>query len=198
MKQRKFHISPKLRLVMAALLVAGCLIAAVGISFARYRTEHGDGISFQVDQRGRLVLGSAEEDVFTTNQTAWASTDSGKQLQFAVANGTSETDRTTVTQKVSIRVIGSLGAWNADSEQKMYLTVAGEQFEAAVIPIVQGTALHTQFGDGWEFRFLDSDGKELTWELDGAQWNYLQMQLSVDTVSVLDTSLLRLQAIGEQ
>jgi len=197
MKQRKLHISPKLRFVVAALLVAGCLVAAVGISFARYRTEHGGGIFFKVDQRGKLVLGSTEEDVFTTDQTAWITTDDGMQLQFAVANGTSEADRAVVTQNVSIRVIGSLGAWNPAGEQTMYLTVAGEQLEATVIPIVQGTALHTQFGDGWEFRFLDSDGKERTWELSGEQWTHLSMSLTVEGITATDASLLRLQAIGE-
>lgn len=197
MKRRKFHISPLLLLGLAALLTVGCLMAAVGISFARYRTDVKAGIHFRPDKTAQICLGYVAEDgSFLAQQSSWVTVDETLRLSFAVSNGSSASAFSAVDQQTGVRLIASLGAWQANGAEAMTLTVGNQVYTATAQRITEGSALYAQFGDGWVFRFLDAEGREPSWTLPGGSFSCTEMLLQVSAAAISDTSLLQLQVIG--
>ena len=131
MNPRKSNISPALSLGLAALLVVGCLMAALGVSFARYRTEEKDGIRFHPAQTAQVYLGYMENGSFICDQSSWEKTAGLLQLSFAVSNGQSVSSYAKANQQATVRLIASLGAWQENSTESMHLFV-GDQFYTAV------------------------------------------------------------------
>lgn len=197
MNRWKLHSSPRLQLFIALFLVIVCLVAAVGVSFARYRVEQMENLRFQTGTNAMIFLGCVEEDTFVHRQGSWENQEDQMQIQFAVSNGTSAQEFAQADQQVRLRVIASLGAWSEENTDCLYLTVNNTTYTAAVERITEGSALHTQFGDGWVFRFLDAQGEELSWTLPGGDLRYIPMQLSFAADAITDTSLLQLQAVAE-
>ena len=197
MKPRKTYISPQLLLGLTALLVAGCLLAAVGISFARYRTDMYSSILLRPDQAAQVYLGYVENDTFYNRQTGWTDTGEMLQLSFAVGNGADSGAYANADQSFRLCLVASLGAWQAESDATISLTVDGQTYSATARRIAEGSALHTQFGDGWEFRFLDDSGKEPRWDLPGGQFSCISMLLELNSAAITDTSLLQLQVVAE-
>lgn len=191
MKQRKLYM------LLGTLLVIGCLVAAIGITFARYRTQWNGHMGFHAEQVGRLHLGTVSGDTFSNTQAEWTQTQNGWQMDFAVANGLRADDHTALNQQVQLQLVASLGAWDADSEETITLTVEGKTYTATASSIPQNSTLHTQFGDGWVFRFQDESGNAYTGQLPGGTFGYIPMQLSINSTAITDTGLFQLQAIAE-
>lgn len=196
MKQRKLHISPVLQLSFAVMLMLGCLTAAAGLTFARYQADEKEGLIFQPNQSAQVCLGHMEENSFVHAQNEWISSDGQLQLAFAISNGPSEAEFAPVHQTVCLRVVASLGAWNEEMSEPLRLTVGEQTYAAVAQRIAEGTALYTQFGDGWVFRFQDEDGNEPQWELPGEQFSCIPMFLYMDAAAS-ETGLFRLQAVAE-
>lgn len=193
MNPRKSNISPALSLGLAALLVVGCLMAALGVSFARYRTEEKDGIRFHPAQTARVYLGYMENGSFICQQNSWVATGNGLQLSFAISNGRTNSSYAHADQQAVVRLVASLGAWQENSTESIHLFVGNQFYVAEAERITEGSALFDQFGDGWVFRFVDEDGNEYMWDLPGGSFSWIEMQL--DT-TISDIGLLQLQVIG--
>jgi len=196
MKRRKLHTSPALLLGIAAMLMLSCLTAAVGVTFARYRDGEKEGLIFQPDLKPQVFLGHMEGDSFACVQNEWVRSEEQLQLAFAISNGPSNTEFSSVNQSVCLRVIASLSVWNEEMAISPSLTVGEKTYTATAQRIVEGSALYTQFGDGWILRFQDENGTEPQWELMGGQFSCISMLLHMDA-AVGDTGLLRLQAVAE-
>lgn len=210
MNRRKFNNSSRYSLVLAALLLIFCLVVSTGTSRARYRTEVSDNLRFEARKSVSVYLGQVEYGEETdegrfvqTDEGGWERSEDGSlQLNFAVANGTSHADFEEEDQKVYIRLVGSLGIQSEDEEITLTLTFPSadqpeelEQVEAKAIRIVSGSPLHTTFGEGWVFRFMEG-GEELTWALEGGQLSYIEMGLTLEGATMDDASLLQLQLAG--
>ena len=189
MKRRKIYM------LLGTLLLVGCLAATVGVAFARYRDYWNRNVGFQADKVGRVQLGTAADGQFSETAAQWTQADGTWQLSFAVANGAGREDRADYTQHIHLQVVASQGAW--DGEKPMVLTVEEQTYTASATPITAGSALHTQFGDGWLIRFLDDNGNEFTGQLSGEAFSFLAMRLSVSVDAVTDTSLLQLRLTSE-
>lgn len=194
MNRRKLHISPWLLLGTVALLTVGSLLAAVGISFARYRNEQKGNFWIQPEQPAQVYFGTVSGGTFTTLQSAWEASDDQMQLSFAIGNGTAAEDYAAPDQQVRLRIVASLGAWT-ESDSALYLQVNGQVYTATAQRITEGSVLHSQFGDGWILCFQDENGREPAWDIAGGALNYVQMLLYTETVT--DTGLLQLQAVAE-
>lgn len=209
--KRKPNISQWYLLGLAAILVVGCLTVAVGTTFARYRDEITQLVSFQVRQFNKVYLGSLEYSAYSgrggtfvrSDETYWQEYGGDLMLNFAVGNGTSEEDFADADQKVQIRLIGSLGAWYPSGDMKLTLTVPlqsdptqSETLEATVIRISEESPLYETFGDGWMFCFLDEIGRERSWTLEGGKLSFISMDLIYENADLVDTSLLQLQVNG--
>ena len=192
MKQRKLYM------LLSLLLVIGCLVTAIGITFARYRTQWNGHMGFQAEKVGRLHLGTLDgSHSFTAAPAAWSQTENGWQMPFAVANGLSDSDYTRLDQRVQVQLVASQGAWHAGSNETVTLTVGERVYTATASPIPQGSTLHGQFGDGWVFRFRDENGNPYSGELPGGSFACVSMLLTVSGTATEDASLLQLQVMAE-
>lgn len=181
MKRRKLYIS----ISLASLLLVGCLFAAMGLSYARYRTGAKDGIIFQPGDNTQLYLGSVDaKGNFVDGQSEWLEHDGYYYLSFAVKSTQNDLP-------ISVRLVSSLGAWDNGGTVCLYWN--DDVYYATAERIAQGSVLYTQFGEGWVFRFLDSAGQELTWDVPES---YLKMDLEFKGTFNTDPSLLQLQVIG--
>lgn len=66
-------------------------------------------------------------------------------------------------------------------------------YEAQAVYITKGSPMYTTFGEGWVFHFMDEEGEELHWTLEGGELSYIEMHLTMESSIPLDTSLLQLQ-----
>lgn len=193
MNQRKSYISPWVALLLAAVVVLGCILAAVGVSYARYRSGTEFERIFSVRESGTVLLGKLDEtNTFVQEKSTWVTGDSAMLLDFAISNGADGETYSKVSQQASVRVLAGPGTW----DNTLTLTVGDASYVAVPTAIKEGSALYRSFGEGWVLQFLDEKGNELTWSLEGDGWNTVAMQLSL-AAELTDTSLLRLQVISE-
>ncbi len=197
MNQRKFHISIPLLLAMTALLTVGALVAAVGVSYARYRTGQEGYFWFQPNQTAQVYLGYLEEEEFVCYQNSWETVEGTTQLSFAISNGYFDYEYVEKDQQARLRIVASLGAWQEESGKTIYLTVDDQTYTGSAVRIAEGTALYSSFGDGWIFRFLDESGNEPVWDLPGGEFSCIPMVLHFQKSVISNTALLQLQVVAE-
>lgn len=197
-----------LTLLLTLILCIGLLAVSSGITYARYRTERQDNIAVQVGQPEMVLLGNVENGVFTsTDSLNWVVEDDVASLQFAVANGASETSYSTRDQVVQLCMIGSLGILKDGMPPELSVTFIpqgenGEEqtVEATVSSIVEGTALYHSYGSGWLYTFYETTAegdRELTWELPGGSLSYIILTVKTDgEISGLLQPLVSAEPIG--
>lgn len=246
MNRKKLNIRAWCALALAAVLVTFSLVAATGMTWARYRTDSSADISYNARSPMMVSLGKVEfkrntdgeeEAQFVpSNAGEWTRREDGQlQLDFAVANGTSakEKEFETRDQQVCVRVTGTLGLQIDEETIALKLKVPKQEdpeeepleeetetpdeglteesdedlenfdvYEAQAVYISKGSPMYTTFGEGWVFRFMieedeavKEDGKreELCFLLEGGELNYIQMHLTMESSTPVDTSLLQLQ-----
>ena len=194
MNQRKAYISPWVALLLAAVVALGCILAAAGVSYARYRSDNTFDRIFSVRESGTVLLGKTDENgLFLQEQSTWQTVDGITSLDFAISNGTDGENWSKVDQQASIRVLAGPGAWDGT----LTLTVGETSYAAVPTAIVEGSALYRSFGEGWVLQFLDAQGNELSFSMDGEVWTTTSMRLTL-TADLADTSLLRLQVISQE
>lgn len=217
MSQRKKNISRWALPMLLLLLTVGCLISSTGGALARYRyqpdPEDRPTIDFEVRPPDQVVLGkmvTGEDETVSFDPTAqgtWETVDGKQQLEFTIANGTAEDAFSKENQRISLRLIGSLGIWDGINEDlKVFLQLpleedAGEEaqperIQAEVTPIRVGSPMHTTFGEGWVIAFFDEEEEELSWLLEGGALNTITMTLILEGATQEEVSLLQLQISG--
>lgn len=220
MNQRKPNKSLWYSLGLASLLCAAFLVTATGTAFARYRTEREAGLTFEVRPPEQIAQGvlrqvTAEEAtenrkegdlIFDASQAPkWESVDGGKQMTLAVANGISDAEYSTRDQKLTLRLVGTIGlpapeqSQTSEDPEAASETQAAEnpftitlvlppesadaaptKLQAVQTPIVPGTPLYKTIGEGWIFTFVDEEGEEPFWMLPGGGWNWVTITLTME------------------
>lgn len=190
---------------LAVLAVLAGLIAAFGISFARYRADYSQALGFQSQRPGQIHLGTlatADEpqgwSFQPQTQGTWQTRDDEHYLELVVANGISHQDYTHETQNFTLQLVGSLGIWDgtdvADLTLRVYqpepLDHEYQDFQATASRIQKGTPLYRTYGDGWVFSFLE-EGEQVTWTLDGSAFSTVKMTLILDGGQLTHPSLLQ-------
>lgn len=225
MKLRKINKTSRLLLGLAAVLIMGCLVMAVGPAQARYRVENKDTIELQARALepvylGRMVKAAEDTDdkVFDyTHQGVWQSVDGTTRLEFAVANGkiaksvNAQTNKVTSTevyakedQRVWIQLIGDLNVWNGKDAFSLKLKSpsrtklgAFEEFTAKAERIDPDSQIYKTFGDGWIFTFQDEAGQALSWKLEGGKLSVVELELIMEGKVPENLGLLKLQVTGD-
>lgn len=182
---------PFMRAVMIWMLMicVGLLAASVGITYARYQREYQEGVVFTTRDSDAVCMGIMQEEQFVrVSQLEWRAEDGYSMLNFAIANGTSETDYSDTDQRVTLCMVGSLGLLK-DGELPVvsvfYKTQEGsyQNILAEASPIEKGTALYHTYGEGWLYRFYDpfsEDKKEMSWEFSGGAFSCLAMTVKAE------------------
>lgn len=164
-KRTVFQLSVLVFLLVAALVVGN-------VTYARYRDAVSKEFSFTAKtatENGAIVVTSAD---------GWQTTENGKALTFTLSlEGTPVEKRSAVLQ---LTATGRLSP-----KTQVTLTAGDAVYTATATPIVAGSALYAQMGDGYVFRFTDENG-ELTWPTDGTT------ALRLTVLGASDAALLRL------
>lgn len=211
MGRRKMNMFPWLA-GLAAGLTALSLIVGVGHSYARYKESRSESIFYTPGQPaqiylGQMVAGEEGKILFDSRvQSDWETLEGKHQLSFAVANGPSQEDFAQQNQQVQIRLAGTLGVWDGQQTVNMTMAVSQQIAEEQTLQTTEylGQAsriqpespLYSTFGDGWVFTFVDEEGQEGQWLLDGGTLTNLQITITIEGVGLTDPSLLQLTAIG--
>lgn len=190
MKQQNPNKTARYLLVLTVLLCVGLLIVSTGVTFARFRAEREKRVLFQVREPEQILLGTVKDEKFTKNdQLIWKTKDGVTTLQFAIANGSSNTDYSQRDQKVYLRMIGAIGIGTGENVPQLTVTFIPQRgdgtektIQAKVSPIAEGTALYHTYGQGWLYTFLETtvEGQEeLSWKLEGGELSYIDVIITI-------------------
>lgn len=160
-------------------------------------------------------------------QGAWEQTESGYRLTFAVSNILGEDTVAQEDQRIFLRLVGTPGVWDGTDTVNITLLMPAEDvpeeetensettententeaptepaqtydtFPATATRISGTSPMYGTFGDGWVFSFLDEEGNERGWLLEGGTPSMLEMTLILEGAALTDPSLLQLQVSGE-
>lgn len=214
-----------LMLVLAAVLgTAGVALARYRAEFAAPVTFTARPASqFRL---GRMVpdLLGGDATFVADAQTGWELEEEQYKLSFAVSNIIGDKKYAADDQQIYLRLLATPGIWDGtdtvriallmpveevpetettDTTQSTQSTEATEpepQFEeiaATAIWINPESPLYDTFGDGWVFSFLNEDGTERSWTLEGGKASVLEMTLTLEGSALTDPSLLQLQITGD-
>lgn len=215
MSQRKKNISRWALPMLLLLLTVGSLVVSTGGALARYQYQPEDKPIFDFEVRppdqvvlGKMVTGEEEGASFDPNaQGVWESVEGTQQLEFTIANGTAADAFSRENQRISLRVIGTLGIWDGSNEDfKVFLQLPPEEdaeedaqpekIQASVTRIQPGSPMYSTFGEGWVFAFFDEEEEELSWLLEGGALNTVTMTLILEGAAENEASMMRLQISG--
>lgn len=206
MNRRKLKIFPwSVGLVFVLMIL--CLMTAVGSSFARYQTNQSESLLLTARNPVQVYLGTTVTDAETGETVfdsqavgSWETTIDSSRLAFTVANGTSTQAYTQQDQRFSVRLVGSLGIWDGSVTVDVTLRIPKEaeqtdpqfdEIQGTGTRIQPETPLYRTYGDGWVFSFLDEDGEEMTWLLEGETFSSVDMTVILEGTELTDPSLLQ-------
>ena len=194
MGQKKQDKPHALALPMTVLLLLACLCLLASAAWARYRYQQSTDMLFAPKTASQVYLYGAEENgIFTPIPTDFTDTAGGQTLQFLVSNGETKDVFAEKDQYVTVRLYTSLSLGKGENLSAV-LTVDGKQYTAVVRRLDAGSPICETFGEGWEYCFVDAEGSELQWILEGEKLSTIEMSLVVDADTGLDSSLFRLMA----
>lgn len=184
---------------LAVLLLLGCIVLLAGTTFARYQFSSGpQGLLYQAKEYAKVYLWSDELD---DSQSTWEVVDRSAgalSMSFCVSNGADADDYSAEDQEVTVRLAATLGIQDAENTVEAALLVEGKGvYSATIRPIERGTPLYAEFGGGWLFTFLNEEGEEQSWTLEGGGLSVIPMQLYVQGVSESQSSMLQVQVSGD-
>lgn len=154
------------------------LVLAVGTAFARYYTA----------TEAQLVIGNAaemEQVYFQDLEGALLTDGAWKRgegagsyyLDFLLSNGNGAEQYVQQDLHTALRVAATLE--EEPAETKVQLLVGSEVYTGAPEPILAGTLLGRQYGEGQLYRFFNEAGEEVSWHLRGGRFSQLEMRLLV-------------------
>lgn len=194
MGQKKLDKPHALAVPMTALLLVGCLCLLISAAWARYRYKQMTDIAFAPKTASQVYLFGAEsKGSFTPLPEDLTDTANGQSLQFLLSNGENKETFAGEDQYVFVRLYGSLSLGDGENLSAT-LTVDGKQYHAVARQLDAGSAICKTFGEGWVYCFVDQNGEELQWLLEGGTLSTIEMSLLVDAQTGLDSSLFRLMA----
>ena len=236
MNQRKPNRSLWYSLGLASLLCIAFLVTATGPALARYRSEREVQLTYEVRPPERIALGTlrpATADEATEDRKEgdlifdasilpeWETVDGGMQMDLVVANGVSDTVYSARDQKLTVRLVGTVGlpapnqtqtsedpeaaAETQTAENPFTVTLvlppesAGgtpTKLQAVQTPIIPGTPLYTTVGEGWIFTFVNEEGVEPFWMLPGGKWNWVTITLTMQGEAA-EAAMLSYQVMAE-
>lgn len=196
MGQKKLDRPHILAAPLTAILLLGCVCLLIGTAWARYRYRQITDVEFSPKTAPQVHLfGGKTANGFTPMADTLTEIENGQVLDFVVSNGESQAQFSKEDQHPCVRLYVSLSLGNGDNLSAT-LTVDGKQYTAVAHRLDADSPICQSFGDGWLYCFMDENGEELRWFLEGDKLSTIDMSLLVEADTGLDSSLLRLMVTG--
>ena len=177
------------------MLLAGFAISA-SPAFARYRSGETRYLHFEVREPEQICFVTNEDGEIkplAEGSLVWKTEQGKKTLELTVANGSSRTRYSQSDQKVSVRLITTLGIENPEIKIK---DRTGKEITATAKLIEEGSEYHSSVGEGWVFTFEENEA-EYYWILEGGRLSYITVTITVDASSINDMAVLQPTAVAE-
>ena len=184
-----------------------CLVLGVGISYARYRTDlmtisywFKSSYSDTIVMRGIVTSDSdAKDGIWNLVPDSWQNTqwDIAK-LDFSVSNGSSDKAYASRDQLVTIQLVASLNIQNPENLRISIVTLddQGKEviYDGVPAEIRKGSLLHSLYGDGWVYTFVDETENQKDFLLKGNRLSYQNFTVFVE--GNVDATLLSIELNG--
>ena len=185
----------------AAVLIAVSAVIAVGSAFARYRTTSSVALTMNnvYSKNGVWLWSSYNENYVQTDEDedaqpkynalqSWTSvSESTCNLDFLLTNEGNSGGPAGFNQNAVLEVFVTEGVADP-SKLTVTLSTDGGTYTATATQVTEGSTVYNAYGAGWIYRFT-SDGKPLTWYLQGGRTVAISMTLIVAGQSVEPASL---------
>lgn len=184
-----------------------CLVLGVGVSYARYRTDlmtisywFKPGYSDTIMMRGAVTSDQdAKDGIWNVVPDSWEHTQwDSAMLEFSVSNGSSGKAYATRDQLVTIQLVASLNIQSSENLQVSLVTLDDQGndviYTGKPTEIKKGSLLHSLYGDGWVYTFVDEDEKQKDFLLKGSRLSYRNFTIFVE--GNVDASLLSIELNG--
>ena len=189
----------RIALALAVVVLLVSILLATGTAFARYRFRQTSELLFAPKTSEEVYLwgGVVEEDGFLPLPGEFTTDENGQNLTFLIANGTDEENFAQETKRVQIRMACTLGL-GAAKNLTASLTAGEEIYSAVARKIDENSPMHKTFGEGWVYVFVDAEGEELQWALEGGRLSVARMKLTVQASGGAAASMLQLLVTAEE
>ena len=180
------------------MLLAGFAISA-SPAFARYRSGETRYLHFEVREPEQICFveedGNGNYSVLDKSPVPEISENGEASMTLTVANGSSRTRYSQSDQKVSVRLISSLGIGGETPEIKIK-DQTGKEITATAKRIEEGSEYYSSDGEGWVFTFEENEA-EYYWILEGGRLSYITVTITVDASDITDMAVLQPTAVAE-
>lgn len=189
------------RLMLTVSLLLMCIILMVGVTWARYQAKKNSYLSYNTREPAAISLWSGYDEAtgtLTEGNVTWTLSNGVGTAHFYISNGTSTMEYSDEDVSATIRLLASQRATNA--QVVMYVSDGSSTttWPATPVQIKEGTPLYDTFGGGNAYVFLEEDGSELSWKLEGGTLSVLSVQIDVRNLEQIDdAALLQLQVVGK-
>lgn len=158
---------------LCLLMLFLAVILCAGIAYGRYCSTLQQVVGFEA------VLVDSTRALSIRSENGWQRTEATATLTFHLENGGA------ANQRACLRLTAT-EAFPANTV--VTLAVGNTVYTAVPQAVEEGSPLYSKIGRGTEFRFYDTEGREMTCAVSGTQ----EMTLSVEGAS--EAALLRLTA----
>ena len=187
------------KMMFTVILLLLCIVLLIGATWARYQEEETTYFKYITREPGTISLWTgynAETGQLIEGDCVWAFNNGSGSLRFYVSNSTSGSDYSEEELNVSIRLLGSLSATNAQVIMSVSDGYSTTRLVASPVQIVEGTPLFDTFGGGNAYVFLSENGSECEWTLKGGTLSVLSVEIDVLNLGgIEDPALLQLQIL---
>ena len=185
---------------LLAICLSACLVLMVGVSYARYQQDFAPvDYSWTAEEETGLILGGVVTQSWLDagswpENPNWQSGETDARVEFSVSNGRSHSTYAPQDQTYTLQMLAGL---NINDPESITVQLSYEkdgqtvQLRGAAEEIPAGSILHSQFGDGWIYRFFDENEKEQSFALPGGALHYQSFTLTISGTT--DPTLLQLR-----
>lgn len=178
---------------LSVLLLLGSGLLIIGTSYGRYQKNSSENVKFSVQGLGTFELLKSDGSEFT--DSTWTTQEDGSHsLTFFVSNRENLND-----SYFYLRLAATLGL-EADGG-KVSLTIENEKgisrtYEGIPGALEKDSLWYQKMGAGYGYRFYDSFGEEVTWELKGKRLSRQKFTLQVqgmESASLMEVLVVETQ-----
>ena len=150
-------------------------------------------LSANRDQDGELITNDAG---YVSEELSWVAlqNEQGEEgvgrysVTFLLANTNKATVLAAQPQTAKLELVATVGI-GSPTALEVTLVNGGNSYTAVPTEITEGSTWYNEFGPGWVYRFYNTAGEELSWNLRGGVFAYHEMTLIVSGDNNNDAAL---------
>lgn len=205
MKEKKIWKTIRVQLLSVFLFLGLCTVF-VGTAYGRYQKTVAKEVAFTVDRAADFsVITGTWEDKVTEETEETASLKQSEKTETEEKTEVPKRLEVSVGEMrdqecaFKIRLISTLGLGMDKAKVSLIVTNTSgveRSYESQMEAIEKDTKTYQEIGPGYEYRFVNSDGEELVWSLNGEEASCQKFVIEVEGAK--ENSLMEIRVIEAQ